>query len=117
MAMSAARMSHGSLASDCTKACAVPWKAALTLAGSPICACAFRTASRACESEISGARLKERVTAGNWPWWFTDSEVARSLQRATSLSVNHQGQFPAVTLSFNLAPEISLSQALDAVRK
>ncbi len=34
----------------------------------------------------------------------------------TSLSVNHQGQFPAVTLSFNLAPNVSLSQALDAVR-
>ncbi len=29
----------------------------------------------------------------------------------TALSVNHQGQFPAVTLSFNLAPGVSLSQA------
>jgi hydrophobe/amphiphile efflux-1 (HAE1) family protein len=33
----------------------------------------------------------------------------------TSLSISHQGQFPAITLSFNLAPEKSLSQALDAV--
>jgi multidrug efflux pump len=33
----------------------------------------------------------------------------------TSLSISHQGQFPAVTLSFNLAPEKSLSQALDAI--
>ncbi|WOJ90864.1 efflux RND transporter permease subunit [Methylocapsa polymorpha] len=31
------------------------------------------------------------------------------------LSVNHQGQFPAVTLSFNLAPGVSLGQAVDAV--
>jgi multidrug efflux pump subunit AcrB len=31
------------------------------------------------------------------------------------LSINHQGQFPAVTLSFNLAPHIALSQAVDAV--
>ncbi|HEX7623166.1 MAG TPA: efflux RND transporter permease subunit, partial [Anaeromyxobacteraceae bacterium] len=35
----------------------------------------------------------------------------------TSLSVNHQGQFPAVTLSFNLAPGVALGQALDAVQR
>jgi multidrug efflux pump len=34
-----------------------------------------------------------------------------------ALSINHQGQFPAVTVSFNLAPGYSLSQALDAVNK
>ena len=33
----------------------------------------------------------------------------------TSLAVNHQGQFPAVTISFNLAPGVSLGQAVDAV--
>jgi multidrug efflux pump len=32
------------------------------------------------------------------------------------LSVSHQGQFPAVTLSFNLQPGIALGQAVDAVR-
>ncbi len=31
------------------------------------------------------------------------------------LSVNHQGQFPAVTLSFNLKPGVSLGQALNAI--
>ncbi len=29
----------------------------------------------------------------------------------TFLSVNHQGQFPAVTISFNLAPDVSLGEA------
>ena len=33
----------------------------------------------------------------------------------TFLSVNHQGQFPAVTISFNLAPGVSLGQATEAV--
>jgi hydrophobic/amphiphilic exporter-1 (mainly G- bacteria), HAE1 family len=33
----------------------------------------------------------------------------------SSLTVNHQGEFPAVTLSFNLAPGIALSQATQAV--
>jgi len=31
------------------------------------------------------------------------------------LAVNHQGQFPVVTLSFNLAPGVSLGQAVSAV--
>src|ERR1700756_2625325 len=33
--------------------------------------------------------------------------------KTESLSVNHQGQFPAVTLSFNLAPGIALGQAVE----
>src|SRR5215212_8856085 len=41
------------------------------------------------------------------------STLARWRPRPTSLSVNHQGQFPAITLSFNLAPGFSLGQALD----
>jgi len=32
-----------------------------------------------------------------------------------SLSLNHQGQFPATTISFNLAPGVSLSEASDAI--
>jgi multidrug efflux pump len=32
------------------------------------------------------------------------------------LAVNHQGQFPAVTLSFNLAPGVALGHAVDAIR-
>jgi multidrug efflux pump len=33
----------------------------------------------------------------------------------TSLAVNHQGQFPAITISFNLAPNVSLGQATQAI--
>jgi multidrug efflux pump len=33
----------------------------------------------------------------------------------TALAVNHQGQFPSVTLSFNLAPNVSLGQATLAI--
>src|SRR6202047_5015208 len=36
---------------------------------------------------------------------------------ATSLVVNHQGQFPVVTLSFNLAPGASLGEAVNAINK
>ena len=33
----------------------------------------------------------------------------------TALAVNHQGQFPSVTISFNLAPGIALGDAVDAI--
>jgi hydrophobic/amphiphilic exporter-1 (mainly G- bacteria), HAE1 family len=33
------------------------------------------------------------------------------------LSINHQGQFPAVTLSFNLAPGVALGDAVQAIEK
>ncbi len=33
----------------------------------------------------------------------------------TALAVNHQGQFPAVTLSFNLAPGVALGDAVTAI--
>jgi multidrug efflux pump subunit AcrB len=36
---------------------------------------------------------------------------------STSLSINHQGQFPAITLAFNLAPGKSLSDAITAIHK
>jgi len=34
---------------------------------------------------------------------------------ATSLAVNHQGQFPAVTISFNLAPGVALGDAVKLI--
>jgi hydrophobe/amphiphile efflux-1 (HAE1) family protein len=34
----------------------------------------------------------------------------------TALAVNHQGQFPAVTLSFNLAPNVALGDAAAAIQ-
>jgi multidrug efflux pump len=36
---------------------------------------------------------------------------------AVPITVNHQGQFPVVTLSFNLAPNASLGDAVNAVNK
>jgi multidrug efflux pump len=37
--------------------------------------------------------------------------------RSVPITVNHQGQFPVITLSFNLAPNASLGDAVDAVNK
>ena len=43
---------------------------------------------------------------------FTHFEPA-----AAPLAINHQGQFPVVTLSFNLAPGASLGDAVDAINQ
>ncbi len=43
--------------------------------------------------------------------------ISRYRPERTLLSVSHQGQFPAVTLSFNLAPGAALGQAIDAIEK
>ncbi|ABS66844.1 acriflavin resistance protein [Xanthobacter versatilis] len=37
--------------------------------------------------------------------------------KSAYLSISHQGQFPAVTLSFNLSPGTALGQAVDAIKQ
>ena len=44
------------------------------------------------------------------------SAITHFEQRTSILAVNHQGQYPAVTLSFNLAPGTSLGDAVQAVQ-
>jgi multidrug efflux pump len=43
------------------------------------------------------------------------SAIAHFEKRSSPLSIAHQGQFPVVTISFDLAPNTSLSQAVAAV--
>jgi hydrophobe/amphiphile efflux-1 (HAE1) family protein len=43
------------------------------------------------------------------------SAFTRFESRMSPLAVNHQGQYPAVTLSFNLAPGVALGDAVKAV--
>jgi multidrug efflux pump subunit AcrB len=45
------------------------------------------------------------------------SSFAKLDKRLAPLIVTHQNEFPAVALSFNLAPGVSLGKALDAVRR
>jgi len=42
--------------------------------------------------------------------------IAKVSERATSLAVTHQGQFPCVTLSFNLAEGKALGDAVEAIQ-
>jgi len=45
------------------------------------------------------------------------SAFSRFQKRSEALSINHQGQFPSVTVSFNLAPNSALGSAITAITK
>ncbi|MDR3517456.1 MAG: efflux RND transporter permease subunit [Azospirillaceae bacterium] len=45
------------------------------------------------------------------------SAVARVVRQPGPLTINHQGLFPAVTVSFNLAPGVALGSAVDALHR
>ncbi len=58
--------------------------------------------------------LKSPTTSGEAPL----SEFAKwTTTPIQPLSISHQGQFPAVTISFNLAPGVALGQATDAIQR
>jgi multidrug efflux pump subunit AcrB len=45
------------------------------------------------------------------------STIAHYERQRTSLAVNHQGQYPAATITFNLAPNVALGDAVTALEK
>ncbi|MFZ0517435.1 MAG: efflux RND transporter permease subunit [Acidobacteriaceae bacterium] len=45
------------------------------------------------------------------------SAFSHFVKTTEALSINHQGQFPAVTVSFNLAPDAALGSAISAINK
>ena len=45
------------------------------------------------------------------------STLVHPTQSSAALSVNHQGQFTAVTISFNAAPGVSLGEAVNAINQ
>src|SRR5262249_11387881 len=95
-----------------------PGTAAGTAAGAP--ALAVSTGGGAAPLSPSGGGAPSAtgttaspVTGGTVPL----SALARVDTANAPLSVNHQGQFPVVTVSFNLAPDASLGQAVRAIEK
>ncbi len=45
------------------------------------------------------------------------SELAKITSTVAPIAVNHQGQFPSVTLSFNLPPSVSIGAAVAAIQQ
>jgi len=71
-------------------------------------------AATAAPTTITAATAASAATGGTM---VPLSTIAHYEQQRTSLQVNHQGQYPAVTLSFNLAPNVALGDAVTALEK
>ena len=63
-------------------------------------------------SSLDRLYIKSPVTGGAVP---LSALVDVDSNKTGPLTVNHQGQFPAVTLAFNLKPGVALGQAVDAI--
>ncbi|HPT51081.1 MAG TPA: efflux RND transporter permease subunit [Accumulibacter sp.] len=59
------------------------------------------------------SRLYVRATTGKL---VPLEAVARFSRKTQALTVNHQGQLPSVTISFNLLPGVSLGEAVDKIK-
>ena len=77
-------------------------------------------------SSSSGSSLNGGTFAGTTPNTTTTASGANAIPLSSfvhvantteALSINHQGQFPSVTVSFNLAPNVALGTAIGDINK
>ncbi len=72
--------------------------------------------------QVPAGTTAGQAAANGTPTQTTGAQVPLSAfahfeQRNSPLAINHQGQFPVVNLSFNLAPGISLGEATKAIEQ
>jgi multidrug efflux pump len=60
--------------------------------------------------------LQQASGASGAPQQVRLSSIARVVEKSGPLAISHLGQFPAATISFNLAPGASLGDAVKAIR-
>jgi multidrug efflux pump subunit AcrB len=65
-------------------------------------------------SSLDRLYVKSPVTGGTVP---LTALIDVDSNKTGPLTVNHQGQFPAVTLAFNLRPGVALGDAVDAISR
>ncbi|WP_374380472.1 MdtB/MuxB family multidrug efflux RND transporter permease subunit [Pseudomonas fluvialis] len=71
----------------------------------------------AAASQAGPQALEQLHVAGSGGVPVPLASLARFEQRPAALVINHIGQFPAVSFSFNLAPGLALSDALQALEE
>jgi multidrug efflux pump len=67
------------------------------------------------QSSGSSANANPNISANSTGGQVPLSAFTHFEPGTASLVINHQGQFPVVTLSFNLAPNVSLGDAVNAI--
>jgi multidrug efflux pump subunit AcrB len=74
--------------------------------------------ARLCSAPTSSGPLPRQVGRTITPRRCVPlSQIARLTPAVAPVVVNHPGQFPSVTLSFNLAPDATIGAAVSAVQK
>src|SRR5690606_22513455 len=68
-------------------------------------------------AHIGPAALRQIHVAGSDGVQVPLASLASFEERASALLINHIGQFPAATLSFNLAPGVSLGEAVEVIER
>jgi multidrug efflux pump len=68
-------------------------------------------------TSASGTSSPNTVTSTTLSNAVPLSAFSHFVKSTEALSINHQGQFPAVTVSFNLAPNAALGSAITAIEK
>ncbi|MFV0294813.1 MAG: efflux RND transporter permease subunit [Hyphomicrobiaceae bacterium] len=68
------------------------------------------------ELKMSAASLKDIYVRSTTGKLVPLNTIATERREVSPLQINHQGQLPAVTISFSLAPDVSLGTAIDEVR-
>ena len=75
------------------------------------------TAGSSTSGGITGGTTPNTVTSSVGANAIPLSAFTRAVPMTEALSINHQGQFPSVTVSFNLAPDASLGNAITEIEK
>jgi multidrug efflux pump len=69
------------------------------------------------QHQVGPEALRQVYVAGTGDRQIQLATIASVEERHTPLVINHAGQFPAVTLSFNLAPGASLGEGVEAIER
>jgi multidrug efflux pump len=69
------------------------------------------------EYRLGPAALNDIYVTGTGGVQIPLTAVSTVTERPATLAINHLGQFPATTISFNLAPGYSLGQAVNAIER
>ena len=78
----------------------------------------YRVVLESREARDAGlAALRQLYVAGSAGSQVPLASLVRVEERAAALALNHIGQFPAVTVSFNLAPGVSLGEAVALIER
>ncbi|AOE85684.1 MdtB/MuxB family multidrug efflux RND transporter permease subunit [Pseudomonas sp. TCU-HL1] len=78
----------------------------------------YRVVLESAPGEVIGPQALQQIhVATSAGTQVSLSALAKVEERQTQLAVNHIGQFPAVTLSFNLAPGVALGEAVAVIER